>query len=259
MLHLLKIEWLKLKNYKAFWIFLGLYVIGLFSINYISFQFQTEFQKSGIPIELLPYNYPKVYQTSAWISSWLLYFPGMLMILIISNEYTFKTHRQNVIDGATRRQFILSKILVGLILAAVTTLLCFIIALIYGTSFSGSISFDGIEYIGYCFVQAMCYLFLAMILAVLLRRSGLALAIFFLYGLIFEQLIGNFIDKKILDSHGFWYYMPLEASDVLIPITFAKDIFYKDAPSPIVLLTLSLVYVAVYCFLSIRKFETDDL
>jgi len=259
MFHLLKIEWLKVKNYKAFWIFLGLYVIGLFSINYILFQFQSEFQKTGIPIELLPFNYPKVYQTISWISSWLLYFPGMLMILVISNEYTYKTHRQNIIDGLTRRQFIISKILFGLILALLTTIFCFVISVIYGVSSNSRISLDGIEYIAYCFVQACCYLFFAMILAVLLRRSGLALAIFFLYGLIFEQLIGLTVDNKILDSHNFWYYMPLETSDVLIPTTFAKNIIYKDAPSDSLLLILSILYVGLYCFFAMRKFETDDL
>jgi ABC-2 type transport system permease protein len=259
MLQLLKIEWLKLKNYKAFWIFLGLYIVGLFSINYILFQFQAEFTKSGMPIELFPYNYPKVYQTIAWISSWLLYFPGMLIILVISNEYTFKTHRQNIIDGLTRKQFILSKILIALALALLTTLLTFIIAIIYGTSFSKSFSFEGMEYIFYSFVQSLCYLFFAMILAVLLRRSGLALAIFFLYGLIFEQLIGRFMDIKVLQSNNFWYYMPLEASDVLIPITFGQKVIYKDAPTDMVLLGVSLLYISIYCFFAFRKFQTDDI
>jgi len=87
----------------------------------------------------------------------------------------------------------------------------------------------------------------------------LALAIFFLYGLIFEQLIGLTIDNKVLNSHSFWYYMPLETSDVLIPTTFGKNIIYKDAPSDSLLLILSILYVGLYCFFAIRKFERDDL
>ncbi|WP_153800632.1 ABC transporter permease [Foetidibacter luteolus] len=259
MLHLLKIEWLKVKNYKAFWIFLGLYLVGLFSINYILHYFQDEIHKEGIPFELLPYHYPKIYQTIAWVSSWLMYFPGMLMILIISNEYTFKTHRQNIIDGYERRQFIIAKILFGLVLALLTTIFCLIIAIIYGVSSNGYFSADGIHFIGYCFIQACCYLFFAMILAVLLRRSGLALAIFFLYGIIFEQLLGLWIDNKLLDSHSFFYYMPLEASDVLIPDTVFKNILYKESPSEITLLIVCLLYIGLYCFFAIRKFEKDDL
>lgn len=259
MLQLLKIEWLKVKNYKAFWIFLGLYVVGLFGINYVAFQFQDQIKQANLPIELFPYNFPRVYQTIAWVSSWLLYFPGMLMILLISNEYSFKTHRQNIIDGLLRREFITAKILSGIVLAVITTLICMLIAIGFGLSFSGSFSFEGFEYIGYSFIQSLCYLFFAMILAVLLRRSGLAMAIFFLYGLVFEQMIGGLVDSKILNSHNFWYYMPLQASDVLVPITFGNDIIYKEAPSVMVLIIVCAIYIGLYCFLSIRKFETDDL
>jgi ABC-type transport system involved in multi-copper enzyme maturation permease subunit len=259
MLHLLKLEWLKVKNYRAFWIFLGLYVIALFSINYIAYQLQVEIKKNNVPLEVFPYGFPKSYQTIAWVSSWLLYFPGMLMILVISNEYTFKTHRQNIIDGLTRKEFVTSKILFGLVLALITTIACAIIALGFGYATTQEISFEGFENIGYCFLQSLCYIFLAMILAVLFRRSGLAMAICFLYGLVFEQLIGMFFDNRIFDNQIFWYYMPLQASDVLIPITFGKELFYKDAPSSFTLVVVCCIYIVAYCFFAIRKFETDDL
>src|ERR1700709_274510 len=258
MAQLLKLEWLKVKNYRAFWIFLALYIIALFSINYIAYQFQGQVTKSGMPVQIFPYNFPIVYQTIAWVSSWLLYFPGMLMILVITNEYNYKTHRQNIIDGLTRRQFVLAKILFGLAIAVITTLSCFLIALYFGGGYSGSISFNGIQYIGYSFIQTVCYLFFAMILALLMRRSGLALAVFFLYGLVFEQLLGGLIDSKILNNGATTrFYFPHEASDVLIPITFGKDVIYKDAPSQTVLLIVCLVYISLFVLLSFRKFQTD--
>ncbi len=260
MLSLLKLEWLKVKNYRAFWIFLALYIIALFSINYIAFQFQGEIKKNNVPVNIFPYDFPAVYQTIAWVSSWLLYFPGMLMILVITNEYNYKTHRQNIIDGLTRQQFVAAKILFGVLIALITTLSCFLIALYFGNDFSGTVSFDGIQYIGYGFIQSLCYLFFAMILALLMRRSGLAMAVFFLYGLVFEQLIGGVIDSKILNNRiTTRFYFPLEASDVLIPITFGKDVIYKDAPSQTVLLIVCLVYISLFAFLSFRKFQTDDL
>jgi ABC-type transport system involved in multi-copper enzyme maturation permease subunit len=259
MLELLKLEWLKVKNYRAFWIFLALYIIGLFSINYIAFQLQGEVKKSGAPINIFPYDFPAVYQTIAWVSSWLLYFPGMLMILVITNEYNYKTHRQNIIDGLTRKQFVAAKILFGLVIALLTTVSCFLIALYFGSEYSSSFSFNGIQYIGYSFIQTLCYLFVAMILAVLMRRSGLAMAVFFLYGLVFEQLIGGLIDSKILTNGTTRFYFPLEASDVLIPITFGKEVIYNNAPSQTVLLIVCLVYIFLFVFLSLRKFQTDDL
>src|SRR5215471_3806236 len=242
MLHLLKLEWLKVKNYRAFWIFLGLYIIGLFSINWIAFQFQLEVKKSGAPVSIFPYDFPAVYQTIAWVSSWLLYFPGMLMILVITNEYNYKTHRQNIIDGVTRKQFVIAKILFGVAIALLTSISCFLIAIYFGNDYSGSVSFNGIEYIGYSFIQTLCYLFLAMILAVIMRRSGLAMAVFFLYGLVFEQLLGSLIDYKILNSGTTRFYFPLEASDVMIPITFGKELIYNGAPSQLILVITCVVY-----------------
>jgi len=259
MLHLLKLEWLKVKNYRAFWIFLALYVIALFSINWTAFQFQGEIKKNNVPVNIFPYDFPAVYQTIAWVSSWLLYFPGMLMILVITNEYNYKTHRQNIIDGLTRQQFVIAKILFGLVIALLTTLSCFLIALYFGSSYRSSFSFNGIEYIGYSFIQTLCYLFVAMILAVFMRRSGLAMAVFFLYGFVFEQLLGNLLDHKILSDGTLWYYFPLQASDTLIPITFGSSIVYKNAPTQTVLIITCLVYITLFVFLSLRKFKTDDL
>jgi len=259
MLQLIKLEWLKVKNYKAFWIFLALYIVGLFSINYIAYQFQGEIKKNGAPISIFPYDFPAVYQTITWISSWLLYFPGMLMILVITNEYNYKTHRQNIIDGLTRQQFVVAKILFGLIIAVITTITCFLIALYFGGDFSGSVSFKGIQYIGFSFLQTVCYLFFAMILALLMRRSGLALAVFFLYGLVFEQLLGGLLDFKVLSNGLTRYYFPLQASDTLIPVTFGSSVVYKDAPSQTILLIVCIAYIILFAVLSLRKFQTDDL
>ena len=62
MLHLLKLEWLKVKNYRTFWIFMALYVVGLFGINYIAYQFQLELEKKA-PLRIFPYDFPKIWQT----------------------------------------------------------------------------------------------------------------------------------------------------------------------------------------------------
>lgn len=247
---------MKVKNYRTFWIFLGLYVLGLFSINYTAYQFQEDFKKE-LPLEFFPYAFPRLWQTIAWISSWLLYFPGMLMILIVTNEYTYKTHRQNIVDGLTRQQFIYGKILVALVLALITTLVCVINALIFGTIHGSTPTWDGSIYIFYCFIQGLSYIFLGMFIGVLVRRGGLAMGIFFLYGLVFEQLLGGLMHKYVVE--GAWYYFPLQTTDVLIPVTFGDGVIYKNAPDNTVLLICALGYIALYAFFSVRRFQTADL
>lgn len=256
MMHLLKLEWLKVKNYRTFWLFLGLYVLALFSINYSAYQFQLDLKKE-FPLELFPYGFPKIWQTIAWTSSWLLYFPGMLMILIITNEFTYKTNRQNIVDGLTRQQFVYGKILVAIVLAVITTIICFLNAVIFGKLHGSEFSWRGSEYIFYCFVQGLCYIFFGMILGVLIRRGGLAMGIFFLYGIVFETLLGG-----LLNYSGYvegWYFLPLQTTDTLIPVPFAKETVYKKAPSANTLIICAFAWIFLYCFFSVRKFKTADL
>lgn len=255
-MHLLKLEWLKVKNYRTFWILLGLYVIGLFSLNYIFYQFQLNVKKE-LPLELFPYAFPKIWQTIAWISSWLLYFPGMLMILIVSNEFTYKTHRQNIVDGLTRGQFIWAKIMVAVLLAILTTIICAINAVMFGKIHGSEFSFDGSIYMLYAFIQALSYIFFGMILAVLVRRGGLAMGLYFLYGLVFESLLGALMHNYV--AKGSWNFFPLQTTDVLIPVPFGKEMFYKNTPEPYVLIICALAYIVMYCLFSVRRFKTADL
>ena len=58
-----------------------------------------------------------------FVSSFLLFIAGLIMIILVTNEYSFKTHRQNVIDGVTRTQFIVTKLACGVIIALASTVL----------------------------------------------------------------------------------------------------------------------------------------
>src|SRR5262245_43760958 len=109
----LMIEWMKLKNYRTFWILSALYLLSIVGINLIVFTIQqkifAEKQARGMAQMLIgdiPYSFPTVWQMTAYVSSFLLFIPGLLMIISVTNEYSYKTHRQNVIDGWNRRQFI---------------------------------------------------------------------------------------------------------------------------------------------------------
>jgi len=256
MMHLLKIEWLKIKNYRTFWIFMALYVVGLFSINYIAYQFQVEMTKQT-PLNIFPYDFPRVWGTIGWISSFLLYFPGMLMILFITNEYTYKTHRQNVVDGWTRAQFVFAKIGVAVTLALVITIIVAINAAVFGVMSGNSFKWEGFDKIFYAFIQALSHLFLAMIVAVFVRRGALSIAIYFLYGLVLEQIIGAILTNYDLGRA--WYYFPLQTADELVPLPFGNEFLNRPVPSEPVLLTFALLYITLFAFFAVRKFQTADL
>ncbi|MET0244073.1 MAG: ABC transporter permease [Flavitalea sp.] len=260
MLNNLRTEWLKIKNYKAFWIFLGLYLVSIVAINYIAYAiYQETVKQEPMAASLInnPYAFPAVWGTVGFMGSWLLYFPGIIIILLTSNEFTFKTHRQNIIDGWSRKDFVHTKLLLVLILAITTTIISTITAFGFGLASGESFSTDGMMSIVYIFVQSLSYISLALLLAVLFRRSGVALIVFFLYGLIFETIIYGLINRYINDQGG--YFLPLQGTDVLLPLPFGNNIIYKHAPQPYVLIITSLIYLGLYYFFLMRKFERDDL
>jgi ABC-2 type transport system permease protein len=264
---LLQIEWMKLKNYRAFWILLCLYVATIFGANYIVFRIQqtiyAEKQAKGIAAMILgdpPYSFPSVWQATAHVSSYLLFIPGLIMIIAVTNEYSFKTHRQNIIDGLTRRQFISAKIMMAAILSAISVSVVAITALIFGFM-DGSNSFDleGFYYIGFSFLQAMSYIIVALLMAVLFKRGGLAIGVFFSYALVLEQILVLFMNKYLNYAGRF---MPLETTDMLVPFPRFKEIVNKIVATPPnynVIFIVALVYLGTYLFLVTKKFETDDL
>lgn len=263
---LLQIEWMKLKNYRAFWILLCLYIATIFGANYIAFRFQQSVfeskQAKGIAQMVLgtPFSFPTVWQTTANISSFLLFIPGLIMIIAITNEYSFKTHRQNIIDGWTRQQFIIAKVMVAALLSLLSTLVVFLAATLFGVmDGSGSFSFDGFSYMGLYLLQAMSYIMVAVLIAVLLKRGGLAIGVFFAYALILEQIIVMFLNKY---ANYIGRYMPLETTDMLVPFPRMQQIMSVlkiNPPNYTALFVVALVYLAAYLFFTIRKFQTDDL
>ncbi|MEO6329375.1 MAG: ABC transporter permease [Ginsengibacter sp.] len=262
MISLLKIEWLKVKNYKAFWIFSILYFISILGINYSGY-YVNELAIKNMPASTLllgtPYSFPKVWQTVGWMSSWLLYFPGILFIMMLTNEFNFKTHRQNIIDGWTRFQFITVKIIFALIFCVLATFINFLVALFFGFLSTGSeFSLEGLQNVGYIFIQTVAYITFAMFLAILFRRSGVAIAVFFMYGLIFEMLF-MVVMHEVLKLSPAGYFLPLQATDVMLPIPFGNKILYSNAPAKYVLVITSILYIAGYYFFALKKFEGDDL
>lgn len=263
---LLAIEWMKLKNYRAFWILLCLYIATIFGANYIVFRVQENFyqirQAKGIVQMVLgtPYSFPMVWQTTANISSFLLFIPGLILIITITNEYSYKTHRQNIIDGWTRLQFIVAKIMMAGLLSLLSTVVVIMAATLYGfMEGSNSFSFDGFSYIWLYLLQAMSYIMVAVLMAVLFKRGGLAIGVFFSYALVLEQIIVLLLNKY---ANFAGRYMPLETTDMLVPFPRIQEMMNKlisTPPNYTALFVAALVYLAAYLFFVINKFRTDDL
>src|SRR5688500_12038924 len=115
---LFRTEWLKLRKYRAFWWLFALTAISYPGVNYIFYRAYSDFVKEqSAAAELVknrignPFEFPEVWHTVAFASSIFVFIPAVLIIMFITNEYNFRTHRQNVIDGWSRNQFMAAKII----------------------------------------------------------------------------------------------------------------------------------------------------
>lgn len=267
MRQLLAIEWMKLKNYRAFWILFCIYLATIFGANYIVYRVQltiySERQAKGIATLVLgnpPYSFPTVWQAVGHISGWLLFIPGLIIILAVTNEYSFKTHRQNVIDGWTRKQFISAKIMLVVLFALLSTIAVAITAVIFGfMSGDASFSFEGFSYMGFYLLQAVSYIMVALLIAVLLKRGGLAIGVFFAYSMVLEQILVLVLNRY---ANYMGRYLPLETTDMQVPFPYIQRVMNKllaNAPDYTTLFIASLIYLGAYLFFTVKKFQTDDL
>ena len=270
MLTLLKIEWLKYKNYRTFWILLLLIVISIPALNYMAYNLtDNAFPKNAKQMQQMmigkPFSFPLVWQTTGWLSSLMLFIPSLLIITVTTNEFTYKTHRQNIIDGLSRVQFISVKIVEVVMLALLSTLLVFVstcwIGYLAAAPGEAVKPFENMHHLWYFFVEALSYIMFSFMLSVLIKRAGLVMGLFFLYSLIGEQIIVTLLNIYAKDIGRF---LPLETSDRLILNPFSRRLSspetIKTFESQLPLaFAVAVVYFIAYCLFSIWYFRKKDL
>ena len=221
---LIRTEWLKMRKYNAFWWIMGITLLSYPGINYIFYYAYDELTNKPDQFSQYakmaignPFTFPEVWHTVAFFSSLFVFIPAVVIIMLICNEYTFRTHRQNVIDGWSRAQFITSKLIDVLIMSVIITILYVIVTLITGFSNPQSLMTDywgQIKYVGLFLLQTFSQLSIAFLMGFLIRKAFLALGVFLFYYLVFENIIIGILQWKGFTAGN---YFPLEISDRLIP------------------------------------------
>jgi ABC-2 type transport system permease protein len=223
MLQIARTEWLKIKKYPAFWWVMGITALTYPGINYMFHSvFVNVTQKtstSGKIVSALignPFSFPESWRTVAYFSSIFVFIPSIVVIMLITNEYSYKTNRQNIIDGWSRSDFMTGKLIDVLIMSLLVTLLYAVVALIIGfrNSTSGNpwvLSY----YIGLFALQTFSQLSLAFLTGLLLRKSFIALAVFSFYFIIVEPIAVGLLKYEF--KHDLGRFLPLEVSQRLLP------------------------------------------
>jgi ABC-type transport system involved in multi-copper enzyme maturation permease subunit len=113
----------------------------------------------------------------------------------------------------------------------------------------------GLPTLGLAFIQACVYMMFALLLATFFRRSGVAIIVYFIYGLLFEFLF-MWIFSKIIP--GMQHFLPLQVADSLIPITGVKGLLGEN-PGLEIMIPAAIAFAGLYVFLTVRKYKYDDL
>jgi ABC-type transport system involved in multi-copper enzyme maturation permease subunit len=137
-----------------------------------------------------------------------LIFGSIVLILLLSSEFSWRTARQSVIDGLSKEQFFLGKTLllpiVGLIFIGTNIVIGGGFALA-GTDLGATTErlVPGIVWstIGGFFLAFLGYSSLALFLSLAIRNSGPTMAVWFFYVAIGEQMLGGAF-KAIHDRLG---------------------------------------------------------
>ncbi len=229
MRRLLSIELFKLKFSKSakvlciiyFLLFFGTALFSMIRFKFGDFEFRLADQ--GI------FNFPYIWHFNTYMVAIIKLFLAVVIVSMVSSEYTNRTLKQNFIDGLSKKEFVLSKFYTLLLFSFISSVLVFSVSIVLGLLFSDynepSIIFSDLHFILAYFIKLTAFFSLCMFLAILVRKSAFALGFLFLL-LIFEAIV-----IVSLKDNFPWFskFLPLESMANLIKEPFTKFNVVKSA------------------------------
>lgn len=261
MIRALKLEWLKVRNYRLFWIVTGLYLLALLVIA-SGGAFFLEWLKSqgadfdGIDPTILPiYDFPDIWQNITYLASFNKIMLAFIVIISVNNDVIYNTMRQNVIDGISKKEFLLSKMSFIVAMAAISTLFLFIAGLVNGSIYShvwgSQYIFDEMEFLAAYFYDIVVYCTLAFLLSLIIKKAGFLIIALFLYTIMFEPIAAAIFQNAPYFKDGIMSvvsdYFPIKSLNNLIPVPYGRYIFREiDDFVPLKAIISSTVWFAIY-------------
>ena len=193
------------------------------SIKFDIGNFKIHFAELGI------FNFPYIWHFTTYIASILKLFLAIVIVSMMANEYSYGTLKQNLIDGMSKKEFILSKFLTVVLFALVSTVFIFILSLILGLGFSSytefGIIFSDLEYLLAYFIKLVGFFSFCLFLGILVKRSAFAIGFLFVWNII-EAIIIAVLNYQVFPNddydRNFTQFLPLESMSNLIIEPFTR-------------------------------------
>ena len=242
------------------------------SIKFNIGNFELHIAEQGI------FNFPYIWHFNTYIAAILKFFLAIVIVSMMANEYSYGTLKQNLIDGMSKKEFILSKFLTVILFALGSTVFVFVMSLILGFSFSSyteiGIVFSDLEYLLAYFIKLTGFFSFCLFLGILVKRSAFAIGFLFVWWILEGIVIGILkfqIFPKSNTAEMLSQFFPLEAMSNLIiePVsrlsiikTIGNQVGVHDTKDYAVhsygLLIVS-VWIAIFVLMSYKLLKKRDL
>ncbi len=264
------LEYYKFRHFKPFVIILGLYVF-CFLISGLSIKSLLDwimdkqkdddalsyFIKNGIPL----FDFVDIWQNLAWLATIFKWIPAFVIIISVTLEYSQKTIKQNIIDGLSKKEFLLSKLALVLVISIASALMLFILGMFLGLMYSPvndlHYILENLEFVAAYGLEVFVFLCMAMFFAFWIQKSGVTIIIFLLYTACIEFILTSVM--QFYYKVPVWYF-PVEAINRIIRVPFQKyTLEFVHDRILIQDVAVALGWAGIFIFLSYWLLKKRDL
>ena len=272
---LLKIELVKTLNYASFKVILILHFLLFLLVIFVASQI--EITVPGFNMKNL-FQFPHVWESFSWMASWFNLLLAILLMVLVSNEFSFHTFRQHIITGLSRNDLVIGKGIIIFTVALYGVLLVLLTSTIFGIIFTSDFSFSIIFEKSYLlivyFIQAIGYMTMGFFLAVLFRNTALSIIMYLLYFLLIEPIIRLLFPKEIRQYFPFKIISSLTPRPEFLSVTSEESMLdvtgqgnfnldtIRITPESLpmsVTIPLAMVYIGIFVFLIFLLVRKRDL
>ena len=278
MLRLLSIELHKLKYNKSAKVISIVYFI---LITFIALIASIEFKFGDFNFRIADqgiFNFPFIWHFNTWIASILKLFLAIVIVSMMANEYSNRTLKQNLIDGLSKKEFVISKFLTVVLFSVVSTLFVFIVSIMLGLVFSDynefGIIFSDMEYLLAYFINLIGFFSFCLFIGILVKKSAFALGFLLIWSII-EGIIYGFLKWEMFrntDSvDSIMQLFPLTSMSNLIKEPFSRlgavqsaasqlgEAFDKDYSVQFITVLIVLIWTCLFVYGSYAILKKRDL
>ncbi|WP_291114545.1 ABC transporter permease [Flavobacterium sp. UBA6135] len=275
MIRLLKIEFQKIWKNRASRILTIAYFILL---SFVALIASINFKFIGIDFRLADmglFNFPFIWHFNTYMASILKVFLAIVIVSMMANEYSYGTLKQNLIDGLSKKEFILSKFYTVVAFALASTLFMFVLNLILGLNFSSyneaDIIFKDTSYLVAYFLKLVGFFSFCLFLGILVKRSAFALGFLFVWNIV-EAILKWNVFAKLNKSETLSQFLPLESMSNLIREPFTRlniikniettvggEVIARDYSVQFLPCMIVSIWILIFIILSYKILQKRDL